>query len=290
MPVNDRGRRAAYCSPACRVRAHRARTAPRPRAIPAASTAAQRISEAGPVVLAWNPPSDERPRCEPTTEPCPDCGEPVVASRRRTTRGCAETCKRRVDPAGVLKPYENEDGRLRRVRSQAERDSEALVLAERTGLLLEAIRVALADDRLHVTTRVRLQWYDGEIREAGKAGRGERVDELAERLAGERIRRQHWWSSDGPALAASSVDDVLDADLDEDEGLSRLAIAAGSTVDFTAEMDARSWRFYQPGDGRCQICREDGSECPGRAEHVITGGAICGRHHDALSIPFGRRP
>jgi hypothetical protein len=215
----------------------------------------------------------------------------LSAGPRGTLRLCLN-CHHRVTPAGVQRPYEGGDGQIRRVRTQTERDDEALALAERTGILLAAISATLADDRLHVTTRARLEWFASEIRDAGKAGHADRVAVLTERLASERIRRQHWWNGEGKdpiaAVHAGDAEDILDAELDEND--SPIAIAAAPAVDFPAELAARGWMLHHPGDGRCHIVREDGSDCPGRAEHVIPGGAICDRQYQALLTPLTRRP
>jgi hypothetical protein len=258
---------------------------------------------------AWDPPSPRRGPYR-TTEPCPACDEPLLASPRGTVRGCTG-CGHRVTPPGVLAPYSRQEAAAgRTVRSQVDKDDAALALAERAAVLQAAIAATLGDDRLHPATRGRLEWYSAQITAAARAGRGGRVGELAERLSGERVRRLHWWNADAPDPAAITAGDDDDQDDDDDDDEVYDAELAGDApgaieaprpvvLDLSAELAARGWKLRPDEDGQrlCHVVKHHSPAWPGgpaspyhcinRAVRVIAGGAVCGSCHDALLRPLG---
>jgi hypothetical protein len=204
-----------------------------------------------------------------------------------------------VIPAGVQAPYQRGQGDTRQIRSQAERDDEALALAERTGVLLAAISGTLADDQLHAATRARLEWFASEIRDAGKAGHAARVGELADRLAGERVRRQHWWNADGQnpaALPAGDDDDeIYDAEMCDDDDQPAAIEAAAPAPNYAAELAIRGYLTDPaPPPRQCSIGQvyagsmllPEPNWCRLRAEYAWGPHPVCWGHHEALSIPM----
>jgi hypothetical protein len=259
------------------------------------------------MALAWDPPSE---RSQPTTvtEPCPRCGNPLTASPRGTRHACL-IGGYWVIPAGVLAPYERGEGQARQARTEDERDDDALALAEHAGILLDAIKGALADDRLHAASRARLEWYAGQIGDAAKAGNTARVARLEDKLGHEKIRRQRWW--DGQVLNPAAIipggngqnDDgeIYDAELVDDDYQPRAITAAPApAIDITAVLAALNYslRPNPAGPKRCHVVLRPPvgapagtprRHCQGLADNVIRGGAICDTCLDAALRAGGRR-
>jgi hypothetical protein len=292
---------ARFCSDTHRTAHGRAnRTEPNRRPDNCSGTAIS-VRAAPAPVLTWDPPSQRRGPYQ-TTDPCPDCDGPLTASPRGTTRACLP-CRHRATPPGVTAPYDRHEAATgRTVKSDDDRDDEALALAERASVLLVQIGQVL-DDGLHPATTGRLEWYADEIKAAARAGRDTRVEKLAERLGGERIRRLHWRNSDAPNPAAITADDnddqadedaeVYDAELVGDEAPRSLpAPGAGHA----AELAARGYTINLAAPaGMCQIimaCRHGWAAqpepCPAGAQRVFGGARVCVVHHQALSMPLGR--
>lgn len=238
-----------------------------------------------------------------TAEPCPDCESPLAATLRGTQRVCL-ACVHRVVPRGVRAPYERGTGIVRQVKSQRERDLEAVALARRKGVMLAELAALAADKNLHPESRPVIEWFADEVKTAtGNA----RLDELAGLLPDAGIRRRHWWQSQPATLTAPVYDDEDQGDDDEyddesDAGeietppsLAPVKVWRESFpgVDYASELAARQWRFQPHGAGLCQLIhlKPHGwdippEECLHRAEHAIPGGYVCGPCYHALNTPL----
>ena len=200
-------------------------------------------------------------------------------------------------PPGVRAPYERADGgAVRQVKSQRERDTEAIALAQRKGVMLAQLAQLAADDRLDPASVPIVEWFREQVKDARGGGR---LDELAERLreclSEGSIRRRRFWQGRPAAIEAGYDDDQDGDDQDDDGSLAVTGYAPASAVDYAAEMDARNWGFKPHGAGVCHVVARgwgDGSPdpCARRADHVIAGGAVCDHHHQALTTPLNRRP
>jgi uncharacterized Zn finger protein (UPF0148 family) len=157
----------------------------------------------------WDPAPVEPDALDDARADCPDCGEPLTWEPAGTLLYCPG-CEEPMFPPSLI-PQEGGRDDDRRVSTQAERDDEALRLAERRAVVIDRVRQVLDDDRLAPQTRGRLEWY---VTEIGAARTMARVAELAERLAGERIQRRGWFRAD--ALNPMDIDQDDDQD-DEDE-------------------------------------------------------------------------
>lgn len=281
---------ARYCSDSCRNAANRAlirsdpiRADNRPDRV-AASTAIRAPAPAAP--LAWEPPSEPRGYWQ-LNEACPGCGGPLHTTGRGTLRGCL-ACKHRVTPPGVAAPYGRGGQAVRQVKSQHERDLEALELAQRKGVMLGELDAFAADKQLHPGSLPVVEWFAAEVRAAKS---GDRLTELAELLPESDIRRRHWWQGEPAAIEAP--------DYDGDEQYPGVAASPVSNSkpplpDYSAELAAREWRFQPHGYGLCGLIhmRPHGwdssppTECINRAEHLIAGGEVCSSCFYALD--FGR--
>jgi hypothetical protein len=297
QPVTGRADK-RYCSDLCRNAANRNRSDPIRSAHRAATVAVIR-PDLAPV---WDPPGEPR-QAYRTEEPCPDCGDPLLADPQGTWRACA-ACRRGVVPAAARAPYaRGEDAPQRQVISQRERDLEALGLARRKGVMLAQLDALAADDRLHPESVPVVEWLAGEVRAAAS---GRRLDELAELAADPAagLRRRRWWHGQPAALPAAyedqdqdlgeDYDDEDQADEHEDRPGAIAAAGPGPGIDYAAELAAREWVLRPHGPALCHLVklRPHGwdyvppEECLGRAAHPIPGGAVCSSCHDALNRPL----
>lgn len=267
--------RRVYCSDSCRAltsvtkrsvsESGTARPAGRR---PAAGTAAPAVA------LTWEPPAEPRYPCM-TTEPCPHCDQPLKGTR--TLRAC--TAHLRVTPRGVRAPYERDTGTGRQVKSQRERDLDAIRLAKRKGFMLAQLDRLGADDRLHPESRPVVEWFAEEVKTAAA---GARLDELAALLPDADIRRAHWWQGTPAEIEPADYNDDGQADeLAADEPLA-LGPAPARATDYAGAMAVLGWRMTrEPVDG-CQV----GACGAPWAEHIATaswaGGLACRRHLAAL--------
>ena len=296
------GRRAdaRYCSDSCRALASSAnrkrnetkRTVSDNRPAQVATVTA--IRPPGP--LTWEPPSEPRSAYR-TAEPCPACGNPLMAEPRGIWRACG-TCGGLVTPPGVTAPYASgSNAPQRQVKSQRERDLEALALAGRKGVMLAQLRALADDDRLHPESLPKVEWFAEQVRAAGTDAR---LDELAELLAVAGIRRRRWWQGQPAAIEAPVYDDEdqaggLDYDDEDDEDDEYPARAVLATPASIAAQQHRTqpqpmtwadaiavsgWRL-SPTIGGCQIV-EESRLCGAETTNSITGGWLCGRHYYAL--------
>ncbi len=101
---------------------------------------------------------------------------------------------------------------MRRVRSQRERDLDAIELAKRKGIMISQLGQLAADDRLHPESRPVVEWFAQQVRDAAA---GTRLDELAALLPGAGIRRAHWWQGSPAAIETEPYDGEDDG---EDQG------------------------------------------------------------------------
>jgi hypothetical protein len=252
-----------------------------------------------PAVLAaaeWDPPSAPRDERE-TAEPCPRCGGPLTASPRCTARVCPQ-CNRLTMPAGVAAPYERGTGSTREARSQRERDLEALELARRKGIMRGQLDAIAADDRLTPESLAAVEWFAEQVKAATTA---QRLDELADLYAVQKIRRRGLFQARPPAITAGyAEDDDGQGDEgewdDEDEGHGPPPAVALATPVSIAEqqhraqpqratwaeaISLRGWRVSQTIGG-CQVI--EGSQlCGAETGHSIGSGTwACSPHRYAL--------
>lgn len=292
-PFTPRRSTARFCSDTCRTAHGRGQRFSEPNAngslnrLPTVTA----IRPAGP--LGWEPPSEPR-RPYRTAEPCPDCGELLLADPRGIWRACG-ACRRAVVPAAVSAPYERGTSTpQRQVISQRERDLEAIGLARRKGVMLAQLAALAADDRLHPESVPVIEWLAGQVRAAGTSTR---LDDLAALAADPAagIRRRRWWHSEPAAFSTGyGTDDEDGEDQDGDPGpaapVARLAITAGPAAPAAGQRHAATWGGaltllgwrLAPVIGGCQILA-GGSLCGAETRHRITGGWICGRHHEQLA-------
>lgn len=264
------------------------------RKLPRTAAAVPRAAMAA-AVTGWDPPSAPRPGRR-TTEPCPKCGTPgLLASPRGTVRVCTE-CKHPVIPAGVAAPYERGTGSTREARSQRERDLEALELARRKGIIRGQLDDISADDRLTPDSRGVVEWFAEQVKAATT---GQRLDELADLYAGEKIRRRGWLQGRPAAITAGYAEDGGDDDDEYAEGDDSdppaavvLATPASIAVQqhraqpqpmtWAEALAACGWRMSPVVGGGCQVI-EAGRTCGAEVRHCVTGGWACPGHYDVLS-------
>jgi hypothetical protein len=312
MPAGKRAS-ARTCSDQCRKDAYRARhgTAPSRPGIPqfrsgqlgggternGNGTGTERQAPAA----GWDAPGEPRGVSQ-TSEPCPECGTPLHASPRQTMRACL-TCTQRVIPAGVAAPYQRgpQPGG-RQVRSQRERDLDAIALAQRKGVMLDQLARLASDPGLHEQSRPVVDWFAEQVRAATSPAR---LDELADLLPDAGIRRRHWWQGEPAAITAAPGDDepgdLDDYDPDDDgdyddrddapgpaAGIPASAgVPARPALTWAGAMDALGLRLAGTVGG-CQII-SGGELCGAQdAVHHVTGrhvrdAWICGRHHGDLA-------
>jgi hypothetical protein len=198
----------------------------------------------------WDPPGEPR-QAYRTDEPCPDCGELLLADPQGTWRACG-SCRQGVVPAAARAPYaRGEDAAQRQVTSQRERDLEAIGLARRKGVMLAQLDALAADDRLHPESIPVVEWLAGEVRAATT---GRRLDELAELAADPAagIRRRRWWHGQ-PAALPAAYDDEDQADENGDDPGTIAAAGPGPGIDYAVELAAREWVFRPHGPGLCHL-------------------------------------
>lgn len=205
-------------------------------------------------------------------------------------------------PPGVLAPYERAQGQARRVRSQAERDLDAIALARRKGIMLAQLDALAGDDRLDAGSGPVIEWFAAGVRAATSPGR---LDELAALLPQAGIRRRRWWQGQ-PAIETADYgddeddqDEDDDGDQDEDDGDddecspvtgAAMALAGG----YAPELAARNYQLSPSAlPGCCQIVamtphgRADAppEACPAPAGHLFGPVPVCDRHYQALTVP-----
>jgi hypothetical protein len=201
-------------------------------------------------------------------------------------------CKVRIPPPGVRAPYERADGgAVRQVKSQRERDTEAIGLAQHKGVMLAELAGLAADDRIDPASVPIIEWFREQVKDAGG---GDRLAELAALLPDSGIRRRRWWQG-SPAAIGAGYDDEDDEYDDEDGAGEEAPVPGAAGVDYAAELAAREWVWRPHGPNLCQLIhmKPHGwdyvapQECVGRAVHVILGGAVCGSCYDALNTHRG---
>jgi hypothetical protein len=235
---------------------------------------------------AWEPPS-EPPRPVLVDESCPDCGSLLWAGGRGTRRVCA-ACGGSVVPHGVRAPYER-GAAVRRVRSQRERDLEALDVAGRKGVMLRQLRTLADDERLASGSAPKVEWFAEQVRAAQS---GARLDELAALLPEAGIRRAHWWQGAAPALGAA-----YDGDEDDDDegprphaqalavvtGTARGEAPSGPAAPLSAVLARLGWRVNgSVRDPWCQVA-DGAGDCQRASRETLGGMRLCGEHHRELA-------
>jgi hypothetical protein len=210
------------------------------------------------------------------------------ASPRGTVRVCVARHKR-VIPAAVLAPYERDGtAAMRMVKSQAERDLEAIALARRKGIMLTQLGALAGDDRLDPASLPVIDWFRDQVKDAPS---GARLDELAALLPQAGLRRRHWWQGQPAAGALEWDEDDEDQDVDGTGYPPAIEAAPAAVVARPREMtaadalDVLGWRLTATVGG-CQVI-EDGQLCGTETRHNVTGryvrdAWICTRHYYAV--------
>jgi hypothetical protein len=254
---------------------------------------AVQLHSADAAAATWDPPSDPR-HARQSADPCPSCGGITHASPRSTVRVCP-ACQTRATPPGVLAPYQrNGHAAARQVKSQRERDLEALGLARRKGVMLGQLAALAADDRLDPASLPVVEWFREQVKDAASDGR---LDELAALLPEAAIQRRRWWQGQPAAITAgyADEDDEPDDGEDDDEDqadeheapLATPASIAGqqwrsqpAQMTWADALAACGWRLA-PTVGGCQVV-DLGRLCAAEITNSITGGWVCGDHYLAL--------
>lgn len=244
---------------------------------------------APPETAAWDPPSEPRGPYR-TSEPCPECGEALIAEPRGIWRACG-TCVRPVTPPGISAPYAAGSARQRQVRSQRERDLEAIALARRKGVMLAQLGALAADGRLHPESLPVVEWFRDQVKDAGTDGR---LDDLAGLLPEAGISRRRWWQGQPAVIGPSRYDDEEDQGVPEWEAAPRAIEAppAVAVAGYAAELAARGWVLQPHGMGTCHVVElaphgwsgVPPEPCLRRASRIIPGGMICGSHDRAVTV------
>jgi len=291
---------ARYCSDACRALASRNRNeTKRSDNRPARLSAA--AASRPPVPPTWEPPSASRGAWQ-VNEPCPHCGEQLHTTGRATVRVCIFTCKGRVVPQGVTAPYQRGGELVRQVRSQRERDLDAISLAYHKGVMLGQLAALANDKRLHPESMPIVEWFAEQVRAARS---GERLTELADVLPESGIRL---WDGGPAAIEPPGYDDEDQDEDDEDDEDSYgapgypddyggLPAAKPPPPDYSSELAVREWVFRPHGVGICGLVhlKPHGweglppEECINRAKHLIAGGAVCDSCFHAINYKMGGR-
>jgi len=221
-----------------------------------------------------------------------------LASPRGTWRAC-QTCQVHTTPAAVQAPYaRREAAAQRQVKSQAERDLEAIALEDRKGPMLDQLDALENGGKLDTASLRKIrrfrEWVDCAQSDA-------RLDELVELFRQAGIRPRRWWHGK-PAPELESAESAYDDDgqaTDDYGAKSEHAPAAKRTaaVDYAAELAARNWIMRPHGAGTCHIIEQtphgwtntEPQQCAPRAGFVIPGGAVCNSHYRALTTALDQR-
>lgn len=291
-PFTPKRSDARYCSGSCRAAASRARTSAARRPAPRAPRRLAAVPDFERPLEPWDPPSESL-KVTLTTEPCPACGERLMADPRGIWRACW-SCRCPVTPGAIHAVYpQGHQAEARQVRSQREHDLEAIEVARRKGLMLMQLGQLADDKRLHPASLPVVDWFRNQVKDARH---NSRLDELAALLPEAGIRRRHFWQSDPAAIEASYYDDDdEDQDYEPDSQSDRqprhLAIAAAPAPaqpstdrEPTTWADAIAscgWRLSSVIGG-CQIISNTGQLCGADTARRIAGGWVCARHHAAV--------
>jgi hypothetical protein len=203
-------------------------------------------------------------------------------------------CGHRVIPYGVRAPYERGTAAVRQVRSQRERDLDALALARRKGVMLAQLAQLADDDRLHPESRPVVEWLADQVKTAAAETR---LNELAALLPEAGIRRRHRWQGRPAALAAVPAWEDDDQDQDDEDGDDYdsggsagpvpLALAptpdrgSGRPMTWADALDRLGWRLIRLRDG-CEVS-EGGPACGADIRASIGDGWACQQHYAALA-------
>jgi hypothetical protein len=204
-----------------------------------------------------------------------------------------------VMPAGVAAPYERGTGSTREARSQRERDLEALELARRKGIMRGQLDDIADDDRLTPESRAAVEWFAEQVRAATT---GQRLDDLADLFAAEKISRRHWWQGQPGAITAgyAEADDGQgDEDEWDDDGPGTAVVLAtpasiaaqqhrAQRATWAEALAALGWQMHPPVVAGCQVIDRHGRCADARTAHDVMGGRACSPHYTALCETLGR--
>jgi len=179
---------------------------------------------------------------------------------------------------------------VRQVKSQRERDIEAIGLAQHKGVMLAQLAGLADDDRIDPASAPIIEWFREQVKNVAGGGR---LAELAALLRDSGIRRRRWWQGSPAAIGAGYEDEDGEDDGEDDGTGEEDPVSRAAGVDYAAELAAREWVWRPHGPNLCQLIhmKPHGwdyvppEECVGRAVHVIPGGAVCGSCYDALNTP-----
>lgn len=242
---------------------------------------------------AWDPPSQPRAAGQ-SGDPCPRCGAAAYASPRETARACFK-CGMRVTPPAVLTPYRRDSTvAARQVKSQRERDLEALGLARRKGVMLAQLAALAADDRLDPASLPVVEWFREQVKDAASDAR---LDELAALLPEAGIRLRRWGHGQAAAIIAGYADEDDEPGEDEDDedqaDEHEVVLAAPASIaaqQHRAQPSRMTWADaiamcgwrLSPTVGGCQIVNERSQLCGAETARPVTGGWVCAWHYDTL--------
>jgi hypothetical protein len=219
----------------------------------------------------------------------------------------------------VAAPYDRGGQAVRQVKSQRERDLEAIALAQRKGIMLSELGALAKDERLHPDSLPVVEWFAAEVQTARS---DDRLTELAGLLPESGIRRRRWWQREPAAIEVADYDSEDESGeyeygggnpgYEEGEGYLMRAVTEVPSAncvagdfgtgksplpDYSAELAVREWIIQPHGAGLCNLTHMrphgwDGippEECIRRAERLIAGAAVCDSCFQALNQPMIKR-
>jgi hypothetical protein len=228
----------------------------------------------------WDPPSEPR-LARQSADLCPQCHVGTNASPRGTTRTCPE-CGELVTPPTVLAPYQrNTTVAVRQVKSQRERDLEALNLARHKGIMLRELDTLATDDP---DSLPEIEWFREQVKAATSAARVDELDALLRETAviEATVIYEDQAAAPPPAIPANGAAQQW-PDL---SWISRLAIAPSKPAQWTIPGGAAmldnalvrlGWRIIPAASG-CQIS-EGAAACRNLTERGIGNYLVCGDHY-----------
>jgi hypothetical protein len=190
-----------------------------------------------------------------------------------------------VEPAGVRAPYDRETPAVRQVKSQRERDLDAIALAQDKGVMLSQLDALAADPKLHPASLPVLEWFRAEVRDAASAAR---LAELVTLLPESGIRRRHWWQGEPEAIEADAWNEDDDEDAgyaydDEDQADDEPpAVAVAPAALMPHQWPAGLSMEAPRRDGRCQVRDARRGRCTRPGTREVPLAVVCDDHYRIL--------